>query len=249
MLSSLPSRPLPLKPQSVKVYTFGVRNLHLEQGFPDHYQIPSNFVAYSAASSNSKVVLEPSQEIPLPTPPSPLWPHNTLGCHPSTILQLPLEQWASGTATQQGCTSETWVVPHKNQSLQDEPLFVWSHSQTDPSGDSTLCCTAPNRLLAVSPSRPLAPLLFWKQDSFYSAQWHLNTLIRELTGCTWVCSQLCSSHSSGSGQPPQQQQQQRASHKLTRHWRDTDNSEVAATLVRSWLWSQIRYSKSLVGPY
>ena len=247
MLSSLPSRALPLKPQSVKVYTFGLWNLHLEQGFPDHYQIPSNFVAYSAASSNSKVVLKPSQEIHCQLHLAH-YDHTILWVrHPSTILQLPLEQWASGTATQQGCTSETWAVPHKNQSLQDEPLFAWTHSQTDPSGDSTLC-TAPNRLLAVSPSRPLAPLLFWKQDSFYSAQWHLNTLIRELTGCTWVCSQLCSSHSSGSGQPPQQQQQ-RASHKLTRHWRDTDNSEVAATLVRSWLWSQIRYSKSLVGPY
>ena len=41
-----------LKPQSIKVYLFGVRNLHLEHGFQTHYQMLSNYTACSAALNN-----------------------------------------------------------------------------------------------------------------------------------------------------------------------------------------------------
>ena len=97
-----------LKSQSTKVYLSGVRNLHLEHEFPDPVRCSPTTPPAPQYQATQRCFLRlstpnhpiPSQEIPLPTPPSPLRPHYALGYHPSSILWLPLEQRAPGTATQ-----------------------------------------------------------------------------------------------------------------------------------------------------
>ena len=242
-----------LKPQSIKVYLFGVRNLHLEHGFPD--PLP-DALQLRCLLRGIKRLKGASRDTRLPVTPSLLRRFHCL-LHLAHYNHIML--WAAILVAFFGFlrSSELLALQHEDILRRSEGFhIIIKASKTDPfrhgvtvklsfSGDSTLCAvTALDRLLAVSPSRQ--GLLFCFENKTPLTRRHLNTLIRELASCTGICSQQYSSHSfrigaastaAAAGIPDWNIQAlgrwSSDCYQRYIHLPNTDDSEVAATLVRS----------------
>lgn len=244
-----------LKPQSIKVYLFGVRNMHLEHGFPDPL---SDALQLRRLLRGIKRLKGVARNPRLPVTPSLLRRFHCLldlTHYDHTML------WAAILVAFFGFlrSSELLALQHEDVIRRPEGYhIIVKVSKTDPfrhgttvkltpSGDRILCAvTALDRLLAVSPSRK--GHLFCFENRTPLTQHHLNTLIRELAGRTGVNSQLYSSHSfrigaasaaAAAGIPDWKIQAigRWSSDCYQRYIRlpDTDDSGVAAALVTSQL--------------
>ena len=191
-----------LKPQSIKVYLSGVRNLHLEHGFPDPL---SDALQLRRLLRGIKRLKGASRDSRLPITPSLLRRFHCL-LHLAHYYHIML--WAAILVAFFGFlqSSELLALQHKDILRRPEGYHVTiKASKTDPfrhgvtikltsSGDNTLCAvTALDRLLAVSPS--CQGLIFCFENRTPLNRRHLNTLIRELATRTGNCPRQYSSHS------------------------------------------------------
>ena len=154
---------LALKPQSIKVYFFGVRNLHLEHGFPDPL---SDAIQLRCLLCAIKRLKGTSRDSRLPNTPSLLRRFHCLlhVAHYDYINML----WTAILAAFFGFLRSSKLLTLQHEDILGRPEgyhIIIKASKTDPfwhgvtvkltsSGDSTLCAvTVLDHLLAVSLSR------------------------------------------------------------------------------------------------
>lgn len=189
------------KPQSIKVYLYGVRNLHLEHGLPDPL---TDALQLRRLLRGIKRLKGSAVDSRLPITPSLLRSFHCLLCTSYDHLML----WAAILTAFFSFlrSSELLALQHSEVTRLAEGYHLSiKASKTDPfrqgatvllsgSADPTLCPVAAlDHFLAASPSRQ-GPIFCFSSGVAITRQ-RLNTLIRELAARSGIPLERYSSHS------------------------------------------------------
>ena len=191
-----------LQPQSIKVYLFGIRNLHVEHGFPNPL---TDALQLRRLLRGIKRLKGSHTDTRLPITPSLLRsfrPLLLLSCYDHLML------WAAMLVAFFGFLRSSELLALRRNDLRrtqrgyqltvrvskTDPFRQGATVTLTPSADNTLCAvSALEYLLAASNGRP-GPL-FQSREGVPLTRPRLNTLIRELVSHTGRPPQRYSSHS------------------------------------------------------